>query len=71
MKVLVIGWVGMACQLKSGLTILYFLFFSSATGFVGYPISQALARAGHIVYGLARTPEKARTLALEESEFVS
>ncbi|KAK7677752.1 hypothetical protein QCA50_019304 [Cerrena zonata] len=37
-----------------------------ATGFIGFPVSQALARAGHIVYGLARTDEKARKLASEE-----
>ncbi|KAJ7060554.1 NAD(P)-binding protein [Mycena amicta] len=37
-----------------------------ATGFLGLPISQALVRAGHEVYGLARTPEKAKQLSKEE-----
>ncbi|KAJ7768046.1 NAD(P)-binding protein [Mycena olivaceomarginata] len=37
-----------------------------ATGFIGFPAAQALARAGHIVYGLARTEEKAKLLAAEE-----
>ncbi|KAJ7206324.1 hypothetical protein GGX14DRAFT_457580 [Mycena pura] len=37
-----------------------------ATGFIGLPAAQALVRAGHIVYGLARTPEKAKLLAREE-----
>ncbi|KAJ7445113.1 hypothetical protein FB451DRAFT_1104474 [Mycena latifolia] len=37
-----------------------------ATGFIGLPAAQALVRAGHIVYGLARTPEKAKALAAEE-----
>ncbi|KAF7332936.1 NAD(P)-binding protein [Mycena venus] len=37
-----------------------------ATGFIGFPAAQALARAGHIVYGLARTEAKAKILAAEE-----
>ncbi|KAJ7616516.1 hypothetical protein FB45DRAFT_841367 [Roridomyces roridus] len=37
-----------------------------ATGFVGFPIAQALVRAGHTVYGLARSEGKAKTLAAEE-----
>ncbi|KAJ7174171.1 hypothetical protein C8R43DRAFT_637355 [Mycena crocata] len=37
-----------------------------ATGFIGLPAAQALARAGHMVYGLARTQEKARALAADE-----
>ncbi|KAF7290768.1 Epimerase domain-containing protein [Mycena indigotica] len=37
-----------------------------ATGFLGQPISQALVRAGHEVYGLARTSEKAKQLARDE-----
>ncbi|KAG8998307.1 hypothetical protein FRB93_013782 [Tulasnella sp. JGI-2019a] len=37
-----------------------------ATGFIGLPVAQALRRAGYIVYGLARTPEKARILAQNE-----
>ncbi|KAJ7160363.1 hypothetical protein C8R46DRAFT_1164811 [Mycena filopes] len=42
------------------------VFVLGATGFVGFPAAQALARAGHIVYGLARTQAKAKTLAAEE-----
>ncbi|KAJ7637767.1 hypothetical protein B0H17DRAFT_1164058 [Mycena rosella] len=38
-----------------------------ATGFIGLPAAQALVRAGHIVYGLARTQAKAKLLAAEES----
>ncbi|KAJ6611712.1 hypothetical protein B0H10DRAFT_1952835 [Mycena sp. CBHHK59/15] len=37
-----------------------------ATGFIGFPAAQALVRAGHTVYGLARTPAKAKLLAAEE-----
>jgi len=37
-----------------------------ATGFIGFPAAQALVRAGHIVYGLARTQAKAKVLAAEE-----
>ncbi|KAI0796231.1 hypothetical protein C8Q75DRAFT_803267 [Abortiporus biennis] len=37
-----------------------------ATGFIGLPVSQALVRAGHIVYGLTRTAEKAKQLQAEE-----
>ncbi|THH31518.1 hypothetical protein EUX98_g2672 [Antrodiella citrinella] len=37
-----------------------------ATGFIGLPAAQALVRAGHVVFGLARTPEKAKLLAVEE-----
>ncbi|KAF7329260.1 Epimerase domain-containing protein [Mycena kentingensis (nom. inval.)] len=37
-----------------------------ATGFIGLPISQALVRAGHEVYGLVRTDEKAKLLRKEE-----
>ncbi|KAH8103279.1 hypothetical protein BXZ70DRAFT_715169 [Cristinia sonorae] len=42
------------------------VFIIGATGFIGLPAAQALVRAGHIVYGLARTPEKAQLLAAEE-----
>ncbi|TCD60913.1 hypothetical protein EIP91_009304 [Steccherinum ochraceum] len=42
------------------------VFVIGATGFVGLPAAQALVRAGHIVYGLARTPEKAKLLEKEE-----
>ncbi|KAG8877390.1 hypothetical protein FRB98_006733 [Tulasnella sp. 332] len=37
-----------------------------ATGFIGLPAATALRRAGYIVYGHARTPEKARLLAQNE-----
>ncbi|KAJ7723809.1 hypothetical protein B0H16DRAFT_1597991 [Mycena metata] len=37
-----------------------------ATGFIGFPAAQALARAGHMVYGMARTQAKAKILAAEE-----
>jgi nucleoside-diphosphate-sugar epimerase len=43
----------------------------SATGFIGLPTAQALARAGHIVYGLARTEAKAKLLVADESAFVA
>ncbi|TCD70853.1 hypothetical protein EIP91_001161 [Steccherinum ochraceum] len=42
------------------------VFVLGATGFIGLPAAQALVRAGHSVYGLARTPEKAKQLAAEE-----
>ncbi|EKM52493.1 uncharacterized protein PHACADRAFT_164427 [Phanerochaete carnosa HHB-10118-sp] len=38
----------------------------SASGFIGLPAAQALVRAGHIVYGLTRSQEKAQQLAREE-----
>nr|GAT46824.1 predicted protein [Mycena chlorophos] len=37
-----------------------------ATGAIGLPISQAFVRAGHEVYGLARTAEKATQLSKDE-----
>jgi nucleoside-diphosphate-sugar epimerase len=38
-----------------------------ATGYIGTALSQSLIRSGnHLVYGLARSPEKARSLAREE-----
>ncbi|KAJ7461345.1 hypothetical protein B0H11DRAFT_2056849 [Mycena galericulata] len=37
-----------------------------ATGFIGFPVAQALVRGGHIVYGLARTQAKGKELAKEE-----
>ncbi|KAI0070032.1 NAD(P)-binding protein [Panus rudis PR-1116 ss-1] len=42
------------------------VFIIGATGFIGFPVAQALVRAGHIVLGLARTEEKSRLLAAEE-----
>ncbi|KIK51462.1 hypothetical protein GYMLUDRAFT_208616 [Collybiopsis luxurians FD-317 M1] len=37
-----------------------------ASGFIGLPAAQALVRAGHLVYGLTRSHEKAKQLAGEE-----
>jgi len=37
-----------------------------ASGFIGFPVSQALLRAGHIVYGQTRSQDKAKQLAAEE-----
>ncbi|KAJ7501254.1 hypothetical protein B0H11DRAFT_2189154 [Mycena galericulata] len=37
-----------------------------ATGFIGFPVAQALVRGGHIVYGLARSQAKGQELAKEE-----
>ncbi|EIW76273.1 NAD(P)-binding protein [Coniophora puteana RWD-64-598 SS2] len=37
------------------------------TGYVGIPVVQALVRAGHVVFALARTQEKAKQLAAEEA----
>lgn len=39
-----------------------------ATGFIGLPVSQAFVRAGHTVYGVTRTADKANKLIAEESE---
>ncbi|KAG7444423.1 NAD(P)-binding protein [Guyanagaster necrorhizus] len=37
-----------------------------ASGFIGFPAAQALARAGHIVYGQTRSAQKAKQLSAEE-----
>ncbi|KAL0950134.1 hypothetical protein HGRIS_010130 [Hohenbuehelia grisea] len=37
-----------------------------ATGFIGFPVAQALVRAGHIVYGVTRSESKTKQLAAEE-----
>ncbi|KAI0340672.1 NAD(P)-binding protein [Trametopsis cervina] len=37
-----------------------------AAGFVGFPVAQALLRAGHTVYGQTRTAERANLLASNE-----
>ncbi|KAL6303959.1 NAD(P)-binding protein [Sparassis latifolia] len=37
-----------------------------ASGFIGFPAAQAFVRAGHIVYGVTRSQEKAKQLAGEE-----
>jgi NAD dependent epimerase/dehydratase family enzyme len=39
----------------------------SASGFIGFPAAQALVRAGHNVYGLTRSAQKAKQLIAEES----
>ncbi|KAI0933019.1 hypothetical protein AcW2_001466 [Taiwanofungus camphoratus] len=36
------------------------------SGFIGLPVAQAFVRAGHIVYGVTRSPQKAKQLAAEE-----
>ncbi|KZT11966.1 NAD(P)-binding protein [Laetiporus sulphureus 93-53] len=36
------------------------------TGFIGLPAAQAFVRAGHIVYGVTRSAQKAKKLAAEE-----
>ncbi|KDQ28503.1 hypothetical protein PLEOSDRAFT_1077306 [Pleurotus ostreatus PC15] len=57
MKVIVLG-----CVAPSRLTHP----LASATGVIGLPVSQALSRAGHIVYGVTRSESNARKLATEE-----
>ncbi|KIJ60222.1 hypothetical protein HYDPIDRAFT_32478 [Hydnomerulius pinastri MD-312] len=37
-----------------------------ASGFIGFPVAQALSRAGHTVYGLTRSATKAKQLAADE-----
>ncbi|KAG8214319.1 hypothetical protein J3R82DRAFT_9276 [Butyriboletus roseoflavus] len=37
-----------------------------ASGFIGFPIAQALSRAGHIVYGVTRSETKSKQLAVNE-----
>ena len=44
-----------------------FFCFGSVTGFVGLPAAQACVRAGHLVFGLTRSLEKAKQLTAEES----
>lgn len=39
----------------------------SASGFIGFPVAQALIRAGHHVIGVTRSETKAKQLATEES----
>jgi hypothetical protein len=39
----------------------------SASGFIGFPVAQALLRAGHTVYGQTRSKDKAKQLAANES----
>ncbi|KAH0826232.1 hypothetical protein J3R83DRAFT_5690 [Lanmaoa asiatica] len=42
---------------------------SRSSGSIGFPIAQALSRAGHIVYGVTRSETKAKQLAADESRF--
>ncbi len=42
------------------------IFVTGATGYVGQAVAMAFRRAGHQVWGLARTDEKARALARQE-----
>ncbi|KAL1701826.1 hypothetical protein EV121DRAFT_293905 [Schizophyllum commune] len=43
-----------------------FVLVLGASGFIGFPAAQALARAGHNVYGQTRSSEKAAQLTKEE-----
>jgi len=42
------------------------VFITGATGYIGFNVATALRRAGHEVWGLARTEEKAQLLARNE-----
>ncbi len=42
------------------------IFVTGATGYIGSAVAAAFARAGHTVFGLARTPAKAARLAAAE-----
>lgn len=42
------------------------VFVTGATGYIGGAVAAAFRRAGHRVFGLARSSEKARSLAREE-----
>ena len=42
------------------------IFVTGATGFIGFAVAANLARAGHKVYGLARSAEKAQRLSAAE-----
>src|SRR5204863_92869 len=44
------------------------VFVTGATGYIGFAVSAALRRAGHRVWGLARSETKARRLAQHEIE---
>jgi len=41
-----------------------------ASGFIGFPVAQALVRAGHIVYGVTRSESKSKRLAAEENTVI-
>jgi|SRR3990172_2258959 len=42
------------------------VFLTGATGYIGFNVALALRRAGHKVWGLVRSPEKAQVLAKNE-----
>ena len=42
------------------------VFITGSTGFIGFAVAQAIRRAGHAVYGLARSRKKARILSQNE-----
>ncbi len=42
------------------------IFVTGATGFIGFAVATEMARAGHKVYGLARSAEKAQRLSAAE-----
>lgn len=44
------------------------IFVTGVTGYIGSAVSQTLARAGHRVYGLVRSKQKAKAVAAEEIE---
>lgn len=69
MKVFILGYVSQLIVIPF-LTLIY-IGLDSATGFIGFPAAQALVRAGHRVYGLARSAAKAQLLAAEESVLYS
>jgi nucleoside-diphosphate-sugar epimerase len=52
------------------IAFIHSLIASSASGFIGFPVAQALTRAGHHVTGLVRSQTKAKQLAAEESTFM-
>ena len=64
MKVIVLGFVHRDTCSRF---ITHDSFVHSATGFIGLPVAQALARAGHVVYGQTRSDSKYKQLAGEES----
>jgi nucleoside-diphosphate-sugar epimerase len=53
-------------SLKGDFSLIHF----SASGFIGFPVAQALTRAGHYVLGLTRSESKAKQLAAEESTVI-
>jgi hypothetical protein len=51
---------------EPGLPLLAINVLTPDAGFVAFPIAQAFARAGHIVYGTTRSAENAKALARDE-----